>query len=696
MKRFYANICSVVAAFGLLICLLASTAKAQTKYYWDINGTALGAGGATPSGVWEDANWNTDSTGGGSPINLPENEFPRFAAGSDATGNYTVTVNSDHTIIGMLHAGNGSTVTITGPGVLTIGGGVQQGFFGGTGGFIRIQSKLTGTGGVISQSGQIYLDGDNDYSGGTTPGPGFINFNNAHSFGTGNFLLNSTAASSALIVEGPAAITIANNWTVIQPTVNLNCVGNPNGITYSGDVNLGANNLNVGCGGSTSNIDIFTGVISGSGGFGRQSQTPAGIVKITGENIYTGKTSLTAGTTWVSTINSVVGGTASSSLGAPTTIANGIIALGGGGVGIVPATAGTLVYTGTGETTDRVIDLASTTGGGTIQNNGSGPLIFTSDFTATGVGVKTLTLRGTNTGDNRIEGKIVNSSSATSVAKSDAGTWTLSNANSYSGNTTLNAGRLNLGDASALGFGTFVIGGNGSFDNTSGLDITIINGLTCSGGSPTYVGSANNLTINGPALITGANRTITVAAHTLTLTLGLGDSTEGRGLTKAGAGVLVFGSASTYTGTTTVSAGTLQFGASNAIASASLIMNGGNLDPGGYNQNLGFATLGLTAASTIDFGPGAVELDFANSSVPAWTGLTLNLLNWDFGTDKLRFGLDATGLTPAELAKIEFNGAGLGTAQLDAQGFVVPEPSVFVLELIGAVGLMRIVRRRTV
>jgi autotransporter-associated beta strand protein len=160
--------------------------------------------------------------------------------------------------------------------------------------------------------------------------------------------------------------------------------------------------------------------------------------------------------------------------------------------------------------------------------------------------------------------------------------------------------------------------------------------------------------------------------------------------------VLVFGAASAYTGTTTVSAGTLRFGASGAIASSSsLIMNGGNLDPGGFNQNLGSTTFGLTAFSTIDFGTFPVELDFANSSGLSWTGSTLNLLNWDFGADKLRFGLDNSGLTSAQLAKIEFNGAGLGTAQLDSLGYVVPEPSTFALGLIG-LGMMRSVRRRIV
>ena len=98
----------------------------------------------------------------------------------------------------------------------------------------------------------------------------------------------------------------------------------------------------------------------------------------------------------VNSINSVVAGNSSSSLGAPTTVASGTIGLG------ATTTAGTLLYTGPGETTDRVIDLAGTTGGGTIQNDGAGALIFTNDFSASGSGAKTLTLRGANTGSNTI------------------------------------------------------------------------------------------------------------------------------------------------------------------------------------------------------------------------------------------------------------------------------------------------------
>src|SRR5205823_8883769 len=141
---------------------------------------------------------------------------------------------------------------------------------------------------------------------------------------------------------------------------------------------------------------------------------------LSGANTYSGKTTNSGGALTVSSLNKVTGGSASSSLGAPTTVANGTISFG------ITSTSGTLIYTGAGETTDRVIDLSGTTGGATIQNDGSGALTFSSDFTASGVGAKTLTLQGANVANNTISGKIVDSTSATALTKAGAGKWMLS------------------------------------------------------------------------------------------------------------------------------------------------------------------------------------------------------------------------------------------------------------------------------
>jgi hypothetical protein len=89
-------------------------------------------------------------------------------------------------------------------------------------------------------------------------------------------------------------------------------------------------------------------------------------------------------------------------------------------------------------------------------------------------------------------------------------------------------------------------------------------------------------------------------------------------------------------------------------------------------------------------------LDFANSSALIWTG-TLNFANFDPALDKVRFGIDGTGLTVAQLRELEFNGVGLGNAQIDSFGFVVvPEPSTVLLGLLGGLSLLWTTRRRNI
>jgi hypothetical protein len=65
--------------------------------YWDANGSTAGAGGATPTGNWNNAalNFNTDSTGGTGgtrTANSLSTDPVVFTAGADGTGTYTVNV----------------------------------------------------------------------------------------------------------------------------------------------------------------------------------------------------------------------------------------------------------------------------------------------------------------------------------------------------------------------------------------------------------------------------------------------------------------------------------------------------------------------------------------------------------------------------------------------------------------------------
>lgn len=100
-----------------------------------------------------------------------------------------------------------------------------------------------------------------------------------------------------------------------------------------------------------------TAAIGGSGGVTLQG----GNATFSQANSYSGPTTVTAGTLNYSTIANVSGG--NSNLGAPTTVGNGTIAIGATGI---------LNYTGSGSSSDRVINL--TASGATLRSNGSGAL----------------------------------------------------------------------------------------------------------------------------------------------------------------------------------------------------------------------------------------------------------------------------------------------------------------------------------
>jgi len=189
---------------------------------------------------------------------------------------------------------------------------------------------------------------------------------------------------------------------------------------------------------------------------------------------------------------------------------------------------------------------------------------------------------------------------------------------------------------------------------------------------------------------------------TAPLTLsGLLSGAGGLTVSGANAGTINLTAVNSYAGVTTVgvmgeTAITLQLGAVNAIgASLGLTLSGGTFSPGGFNQNMASAPLTLMASSTIDYGAGASTVKLANSSAASWTG-DLNLANWNPSVDTLQIGTDATGLTPAQLADITFNGGLAGMAEILPNGDIeqVPEPSTIMLAWAGGLGMIWNIRRR--
>ncbi len=196
----------------------------------------------------------------------------------------------------------------------------------------------------------------------------------------------------------------------------------------------------------------------------------------------------------------------------------------------------------------------------------------------------------------------------------------------------------------------------------------------------------------------GANHVLTIdgtgaTSNTRNEIKGSISGTLASGLTKAGTGTLLLdnaGPASDYTGPTTILSGRLQLGRANQIPDTSkLVLDGGTFDTGGFSDDLGVLLLNGDAA--IDFGlSDLAALFFDDSHLELWNEATLTILNYTPGSDSLRFGTDASALTPAQLSQINFNGT---PAAITSTGFLVPIPepstSAVLLFSFGILGFRR-------
>ncbi len=363
---------------------------------------------------------------------------------------------------------------------------------------------LNGNGGITKTgAGTLVLTGANTNTGGTAVNAGALNIRHANALGSGDV---SVASGAGLELQGGITVSGARatltgsgttNGALRNVSGNNEWAGDISAVSVSGVTRVGSDAGTLKLSGeislsaaSTSDqfviqgngATVVSGVITGTSRVTR-SNSGTGVVSLIGDNTYTGQTLLNGGVTEVESISSLVGDPGdeevalnASGLGAPTTVANGTITMG------FSSTTATLRFIGPSLKTDRVIALAGTSGGATIEQNGTGTLTLLSAFTATGAGTKTLTFSGT--GNGVATGAIVDNSATnkTNVAKSGSGTWTLGGASTYTGTTTVSAGTL-------LMTGSIAAGGN----------VTIASGATF-GGSGTVT---PNTTVNGNLALNG-------------------------------------------------------------------------------------------------------------------------------------------------------------------------------------------------
>ncbi len=319
----------------------------------------------------------------------------------------------------------------------------------------------------------------------------------------------------------------------------------------------------------------------------------------------------------------------------------------------------------------------SSTGKGALINlSGSnyvwdGAVDLASDAGITAAGTSTLTITG-------------NISGTGMLTKQGTGSLALQGTgNSWTGGTTIRAGRLAVSSGSGLSAGPL------TFIQTSGnLVVSLSNAAqTISELSSNIAAtSTNSLFLNGTRL------TINQATNT---TFGGNASNQtsvisGTGtVIKTGSGRLTLtSSGNTFSGGLKISQGEIRFNPASgttATNSAPDTLDGGTLSTSGIARTVvfTFGTLALTQNSTIDLGTDTLHsIKFAASSTIAWTaGKVLTINNWNgswngtTGTrGRIYIGTGTTGITASQLSQVRFRDTSgyLFNATILSTGEIVP------------------------
>ncbi len=348
---------------------------------------------------------------------------------------------------------------------------------------------------------------------------------NINGIGPVSVLGNIAQGASAVILRhnAPSTLTLSGNNTLNQ--LNMNGV--------NGVINLSAGTTTFYAGGGTCIVASENGVINGPGKIvlstgggdnyadngvatGKTLIINAGITGVPGfeywHGTYLGTFVLAGQNDFYSNVIMNVGGTISvSNVGNQgSTTSN----LGRGQRFIFNGNGARLLYTGTGEDSNRLLDFRQNC---IIEQAGSGNLKFT---TAPVAGTLTCTVQGSTSGTGEFAGAIPG---GVSLVKAGTGTWYLSGANTYSGSTIVNGGKLVIRGSSGAAASTsdYMItnGATLQIDNTSSANngnrlrdaaTVTLNGGTLNfsndGSSADYSETAGTLSVNAGANTVAASQ----------------------------------------------------------------------------------------------------------------------------------------------------------------------------------------------
>jgi fibronectin-binding autotransporter adhesin len=343
------RIATAAAALASLIAAPLRQAFA-VDLYWDLNGATSGASsGTTAAGTWGTANgnWTTDPSGNSSSANWTSGATAVFAAGTNATGAYTVTPASSQTITaagirveeGTVTLANTVGTTLTAPawgefkvdvasgatlnlnqqlkaypvtkeglGTLTFGSSIlippgppvatitlnRGTILNGAPGTVFSSANTTmrfdaGIGQTLSNSQIISGSGGLSKTGsGTYAINGILQYSGATSVSGGTLQLDGGGGPA--VIQSATAVSVSPGATLELLNNASPEVGSLSGSFSSAALKLTSGTLSVG---SNHSSTTFAGAISGGG---RLVKVGTGTLTLTGSNTYSGGTSINGGT----------------------------------------------------------------------------------------------------------------------------------------------------------------------------------------------------------------------------------------------------------------------------------------------------------------------------------------------------------------------------------------------------------------
>ncbi|MBV2144988.1 autotransporter-associated beta strand repeat-containing protein [Falsochrobactrum sp. TDYN1] len=488
-------------------------------------------------------------------------------------------------------------------------------------------------------------------------GAGTLVLEGANSYTGHTFALEGTLRAGSTAAFGDSGLRMDNAGAIVDLAGfnnNVLYIGQ-GGSSTPGEITLGGAALTITYGSN----QTYSGAISGSGSL---IKAGTGIQTLSGAtSSYDGPTTINGGVLAVTHLNN---GGVNSSIGASSADAGNLVINGG-----------TLRYIGSGDSTDRRFTLGAS-GGNVLDASGTGAISFASNAPVTFSGsntAQTLTLTGTNTGNNTLAAQLTNNGTGvTSLNKASTGTWVLSNPDStYTGRTNINGGVLvvdkmsNGGEASSIGASSLAAGnlviGNGSTLRYNGSGDTTDRLFTLAAGT-TFIESSGTgaLVFNNTSAVTlsGNNTARTIAlggTNTDFNTLGGTIADNGTGkttLAKNDSGTWVLTGNNSYTGNTVINDGNLMIG------------NGGTSGNAGAGNIIVFAptsTLSINRSDTFDFtgtlsGPGSLAQIGSGTTVLTASGNSIGATSVDNGTLQVDGSLDTPTIAMNGNSTLTVNG----------------------------------------